>query len=987
MGLNMTAMKGESEQVRYPWQEVEESVGRETYFLEEGRAEVRWMGDASGRGFNGEPTADAAVLLLGSMTASGERLARPSKEEFIDFTFSIGKDLSLLAVLGSEPVREAIERARTRAIDRTLEVFHRDYLVVRRGSGKDEANRRVERAASWAGIRYQHSFSRFGEPLLHDHVHISTLVQNRDGGFQRLWSPALFPKGGTVVEALGHRHEAELREAISQELPGIQWTGVGENGTAYVEQVPDELRDALSSRRRKDIEPRIAAWEAANGMRATSGVREWISKDTRQKKDLENALTREQVETIASEWGLDHAAIELGIVHAKQAPERSYESARQIADRLLHRDGLTRMRTTFRLPAVQVAVTRAGVPASKVDEYVSAIVGDERAHTIESIKGIKWTTTELVDAERSLIALLTSGDGEALNLVVNERVINFAIASDGTTANEGQRAALRELVGSANRVVLIEASAGTGKTFVAGLANKVWQREGIAVLGAAPTGKAVTELKGAGIEASRTFASLANHIRQGRPLNELTDGKPGVLLGDELGMVHTREAELVLRTAVNEGFVIRGMGHSAQLESVQAGGWLAHLAEQHNDRLVKLDEVVRQTDRAEGIALNDVAARRPHQWVEYQSNAGRLKLYGLDAEDWQQAMLDATQLLVEHQGQVLLLTPTNKIRHDLNLLAQEQLRNAGMHTGRSTGVQTSEGDTIHMRETLILKRNDRELGIDNGMRVTAIGAGGNGTLWVEVGDRPVQLPAEYVQQHVRLGYAVTIHDSQGVTVDDAIVVAPVNSLDSHLGYVAASRARNSTTMLLLGDPDPGWRKLKASLRRDTSDELAITQLQSAHDREVEPTPLFATSKVDQLRAERAAATDIGEQLRLSSEIVQETTLEPWALAVLPEPQLGAQSGAAVSPLERDEFNRLVRQRTQMLKDLANARERQEITDPNSFGLDMAGDARTRRLLGDAAELQLKIVKANRLAIGFGYDPGRLVDLSPHRAGPDLGMHL
>ena len=181
--------------------------------------------------------------------------------------------------------------------------------MCRRGSGKDEANRVAERPAAWMGIRYSHSSNREGEPLIHDHVHIATLVQNRDGGFQRLWSRALFARGGAVLEALGHRHEAELREAISEELPGIRWGELGKNGTALVEQVPEALRDALSTRTRKRIDPVVAEWEAANRMPATSAVRQMIALRTRQKKDLAAVMTREQVQSVALQHDVDEMTL------------------------------------------------------------------------------------------------------------------------------------------------------------------------------------------------------------------------------------------------------------------------------------------------------------------------------------------------------------------------------------------------------------------------------------------------------------------------------------------------------------------------------------------------------------------------------------------------------------------------------------------------------------------------------------------------------
>ena len=872
----------------YPWEEIEEDLSQQqalTDYMREGeRAQVQWVGNPVGFGYGGEPSQEAAMMMFEGLAGNGERLARQAREVGIDFTFSIGKDLSILYVLGDDQLREKIDRARTRAIERTLAVAERDYMRVRRGSGKDEAHRVAEPPAAWMGIRYSHSSNREGEPLIHDHVHVSTLVQNRDGGFQRLWSRALFVRGGAVLEALGHRHEAELREAISAEIPGIRWDGVGENGTALVQQVPEALRDALSTRTRKKIDPVVAEWEAANRMSATSAVRQMIALQTRQKKDLAAVMTGDQVGAVALQHGLDEMTMLREIVTAPPAKQRDYASVEEIVERVVSAAGLTRMTTTFRLPAVQLAVSRAGVPASQIDAYVKQIVEDPRVVRIETAKEIKWTTVELVEREQSLIKLLTNSAQKVSEPVVDDAVVDQVLADCGATPTAGQLAAIKAFTSTPLGTVLIEANAGTGKTYVAGLANKVWGHEGIPVLGAAPTGKAVTELKAAGVERSRTFASLANHISQDKPLVELTGGVPGILLGDELTMVHTREAELVLRTAVNEGFAVRGMGHSAQLPSVQSGGWFKQVTHQHQDELgealLRLDEVIRQRSIDEGKALNDLAARTPHKWIAYQEKHGRLRGYGLSPRERHQATVDAVSMWLEYDGRdVLLISPTNQLRHDLNLLAQAQLRETGQLADEPLGFHTSEGEMIHVGEKLILKRNDRMLGVDNGTRATAA-AGLDDGLLIRVGDRDVLLPAEYVREHVRLGYAVTVHDSQGATADHAIVVTPVKNLDSELAYVAASRARDATTLLVLTDPDPGWKNLKSRLRLEGAEQTATNQIEAARPEHVRDTPHGVGAnrpivQAQQDHAPPAAAT-------------------PWPVAKEPELRPNTKAEAAVS---------------------------------------------------------------------------------------------
>jgi len=64
----------------------------------------------------------------------------------------------------------------------------------------------------------------------------------------------------------------------------------------------------------------------------------------------------------------------------------------------------------------------------------------------------------------------------------------------------------------------------------------------------------------------------------------------------------------------------------------------------------------------------------------------------------------------------------------------------------------------------------------------------------------VRLPADYVAQHVQLGYASTVHGAQGATVDTTHTV--VTGAESRQGlYVALTRGRHEN-QLYLSDDEP-----------------------------------------------------------------------------------------------------------------------------------------------------------------------------------------
>jgi hypothetical protein len=125
-------------------------------------------------------------------------------------------------------------------------------------------------------------------------------------------------------------------------------------------------------------------------------------------------------------------------------------------------------------------------------------------------------------------------------------------------------------------------------------------------------------------------------------------------------------------------------------------------------------------------------------------------------------------------------------------------------------VALHDGTRAAVGDTVITRRNDRQLRagrswVRNGDRWTVVAVGRNG--WAEVrrhGRRwgsAVVLPAEYVNHHVQLGYAVTSHRAQGVTTDTAHVVV-ASGMTRENFYVAMTRGREANTAYVAVDrPD------------------------------------------------------------------------------------------------------------------------------------------------------------------------------------------
>lgn len=154
---------------------------------------------------------------------------------------------------------------------------------------------------------------------------------------------------------------------------------------------------------------------------------------------------------------------------------------------------------------------------------------------------------------------------------------------------------------------------------------------------------------------------------------------------------------------------------------------------------------------------------------------------------------------------------------------------------RAAGVLGAEGDVgIPVGDRVVMRRNDRRLGVVNGERGTVVGVEG-GELDVEIRGQRVRLDREYVENSVSLGYAITGHAAQGMTCGQTFVLA-TEGLSKEWAYVALSRGRESNRLYVtrearesaefMPNRDGTWRPaevLRDGLTRSAAHELATAQ--------------------------------------------------------------------------------------------------------------------------------------------------------------------
>jgi hypothetical protein len=402
------------------------------------------------------------------------------------------------------------------------------------------------------------------------------------------------------------------------------------------------------------------------------------------------------------------------------------------------------------------------------------------------------TTAELVACERRLIeaAVARAGAGSGL---IDRKVAVRELATESRALTEEQAAAVRVAVSSGDGVTVIEALAGTGKTFTAGALRRVYEGAGYEVIGLAPTGRAARELSERAGIASRTLDRLLVDLEH---LDELPRGC--VVIFDEAGMAPTRLSARLLQAAHRANAKVIVIGDPGQLASVQAGGWLGAVARELGS--VRLTEIMRQRDPAERRALGALHERLPRQYLDWAQRDGRLETLGDANRACERAIGEwARAAKAIGPAQAVMIARHNDTRAALNHAARELRRALGLlGEERSYGpVEVAVGDRV------ICRRNNSIIDVDNGMRGNVRHVDPDRVV-IDTDSRLVrELPASYVSEHLEHAYSLTGHGMQGGTVEQAFVVASPRDLTAGWSYTALSRARGETRLLIydhqLGD--------------------------------------------------------------------------------------------------------------------------------------------------------------------------------------------
>jgi conjugative relaxase-like TrwC/TraI family protein len=760
-----------------------------------------------------------------------------------DLVFAPAKSVSVLWAVGGDEARKQIEAAHHEAIEETMAFLEKEATFTRRGRN---GVRQEDVEGGLVYTTFRHYDSRNGDPQLHDHVVVSNKVKGADGKWSSLDGRLLYQfnvaasehYNRTVLEKVCARLGVGVTERkVSGDRPVIEIAGVGVAAIEAGSSRSGDIKPALDELVQSFTEDKGYAPNAkqmiALAQQATLATRP-EKKAARKLVDLVNEWTGEfsQVPGIV----VGTAAVEKARAHrhdARDTAEREGKPLVTHADEVdaaaeaagviatlersrgvwgeHHIDAETRRRLGSRfgeLPIPKDLVER--VKARAIDQFSLRITATNPHSEIEALRlrngasrygkvhSTLYTSSGVLHSEDRLI---TAAQRTVIPAATKD-AFGTALGNQDKEFDNGQLRMAEEFACSDKLLVIGVGPAGAGKTTALKLAADTVRQAGGNVIGLAPTAAAAAVMgKELGANATTIDSFVLGH--KGKNPNRVIPSPGDVIFLDEAGMVGTGLFAAAVTIAEHHGAVVRALGDDQQLSAVGSGGALrylkntvgaVHLEDLHRFR--NADGTPNDAEADATLALREPpAVGEDDPWEFYRKNR---RVVGGDAETMTSHVYSAWERDTAAGKHSVMMAFDNATVTELNARAQAYRVGTGALADGSAAA-LRDGLAARAGDVIVTRQNNRRLSLNRGKdfvknndvwTVSAVHADGSLTARHQGHAGMITLPAQYVRENTMLGYAATIHRTQGLTCDTTHALIG-SGLSRSLVYVAASRGRES----------------------------------------------------------------------------------------------------------------------------------------------------------------------------------------------------
>jgi len=825
---------------------------------------------------------------------------------FFDFTCSAPKSVSILAVTMDDKRMVEAHREAAAVAMRELEAFA-GTRVRKAGAMEDRTT------GSLVGAAFQHTSSRALDPQLHTHF---TLFNATFDPVEKRWK-ALQTSGmfgairyGTAV----YRNELAAR---------LHRLGYDTRQTAHGFEIEGVQPDIIErfSKRAQQRNAAVAREERRLGRKLSHNEVSHVVHQSRPRK-LKNASEREVRKAQLDEIGFFEKRALRAVVAQARGQRQDFRETVHLGSAMDH--------------AIQHAFSRASVVAEHELLEAALVKGCGQlelaelrrafARSQDLVKvGAEYSTREILKTELTLIRHVNRGLNAAEPIAPRHRMTE--------TLGVDQRAALKLVLSSRDRITGLQGLAGAGKTTTLRELQAAVKQSGRELIVCAPSAAATDVLRKEGFSEAVTVAKL------------LTNDAPlparSVLVVDEAGTLGSADMLRVFVAARDARVVL--VGDTGQHAPVAQGDALRILEEHSGFRFGQLTEIRRQrsAELKETVAL--AAKQRTGEAFSRLIKAGEVVEHDDTAALHQKAAED--YLRATQQGKAaLVVSPTwaeieavteairQKLRAEKQLAAKEEKVRVFEPVGWTdaqkrlvdhyepgaqlrfvkTTAQFRAGETVevvgHVGKQLRVQRADgravafapgrapssfevgerREIGVAAGdvllLRANAPGFVNGERVTVKAAQRERitltdgrELPRDY--RTFSHGYAVTSHAAQGKTVDEVMVVASSRSfaaVSQEQFYVSISRAKERAR-IYTDDAELLRRRVEDTHTRKAAVELEGLRealRRAGYTRAPTPAPATPREAPRQTRAARIERT-LGRVVRQMRQLRVERLAQGW----------------------------------------------------------------------------------------------------------------
>jgi len=731
-----------------------------------------------------------------------------------DAHFGAPKDVSVLwAFAPDDETKKIIEQAQIEAMHESLDHAHKNgYITTRRGKGGAIA----ETPAELCSATFLHNTNRDGDPHIHGHNVILNVCRRADGST------------GTIDNERLLQHQMEMgaiyRLALANKLSERLGVKCEQHEREFrIVGMPENIKDVFSKRRRRMEE---IAQEQGIDLSTERVKADFIAVSSRGKKSelpADEELAKRWDRELQNEGWSREGIWESVRLHGKPENQQAPDIQELILDAIAEAETtqsaieephlnaciLMRLQGVCSLPDALQHLERA-----KQDGTILAIG--------ENKKGKVFATLDMIETEQGLLrdAIQRRGEREFVPVSAVDQAI-----SKRPTMSEEQAEAVRHALNQ-DGVSAIEGSAGTGKSFSLGTVVECARECGFKTHAIAPSHKAKDVLRGdtgTSAEDAHTVIGFIHRITNPEHPKAIMLTSQDAIILDEAGMVGTKEMASLLQVARQAGAKVILAGDTRQLQPVASGSPMSMIAgtcgTQRISR-IRRQQTAWQRDASERFARGDTA----DALHAYDERGGIVM--GTREDVIQTLTRDWRKDVEEHPaGSRVVLATRNADVKILNEALRDQAREAGILSGQEWTVKAKNrgrngivsdlsiaiGERLIFGETVAIQ--GAQINNSDQATILDIVAGHDGdpvvTLELDKGGQITAPWSEFAKPPRKRGdtrgpvlcqhaYAVTVHASQGMTVDNAFVLNS-EGMGQESAYVAMTRHRHNATMYVDSD--------------------------------------------------------------------------------------------------------------------------------------------------------------------------------------------